>query len=82
MICVWMDIINNFFISLMELLDAKQLVDVTLVADGHMFSAHRLIEKCSLKCWLINRMHANSHFWAFSKDDNWDHEQIKYFIIV
>lgn len=27
----------------MELLEAKQLVDVTLVADGHMFSVHRLI---------------------------------------
>lgn len=34
---------NNFSIRFMELLQEKESVDVTLVADGLLFPAHRLI---------------------------------------
>lgn len=39
----WKDHAANFSITLSDLLEQNELVDVTLVADGHMFSAHRLI---------------------------------------
>lgn len=39
----WKDHAANFSITLSDLLEQKELVDVTLAADGHMFSAHRLI---------------------------------------
>lgn len=39
----WNGHANNFSISFMELLHEKELVDVTLVTDGNIFSAHRLI---------------------------------------
>lgn len=39
----WNDHAKNFSISLFNLLEQKELVDVTLVADGYLFSAHRLV---------------------------------------
>lgn len=40
---IWNDHANNFSTSFSELLQQKELVDVTLVADGHLFNAHRLV---------------------------------------
>lgn len=34
---------DNFPISLMNMLKRKEFVDVTLVAGGHFFSAHRVV---------------------------------------
>lgn len=34
---------SNLTINLKDLLQRKELVDVMLVADGHLFSAHRLV---------------------------------------
>lgn len=34
---------SNFSISLNEMLQQNELVDVTLVADGYLFGAHRLV---------------------------------------
>lgn len=34
---------SNLAINLKDLLQEQKFVDVTLVADGHMFKAHRLI---------------------------------------
>lgn len=34
---------NSFAESLNELLQEKELIDVTLVADGHLFGVHRLV---------------------------------------
>lgn len=39
----WNDYATNFSISLTDLLKRKELVDVTLIADGHLFNAHRLV---------------------------------------
>lgn len=39
----WNDYGKNISISFNEILDQKELIDVTLVADGYLFNAHRLI---------------------------------------
>lgn len=39
----WNNYANNFNISLTQLLQQQKLIDVTLVADGHLFRAHRLV---------------------------------------
>lgn len=39
----WNEHSNNFTASFKDLLEQKELVDVTLVADGHSFLAHRLV---------------------------------------
>lgn len=39
----WVQHANNFSDSFYDLLEQKQLVDVTLAADGHLFPAHRLV---------------------------------------
>lgn len=39
----WDNHANNFPINLIDLLKRNEFVDVTLVADGHLFSAHRLV---------------------------------------
>lgn len=39
----WNEHSNNFSASFKELLEQRELIDVTLVADGHLFSAHRLV---------------------------------------
>lgn len=39
----WNDHANNFSVSLKDLLESKELIDVTLVADGYIFNAHRLV---------------------------------------
>lgn len=39
----WAQHANNFSDSFYDLLEQKQLVDVTLAADGHLFPAHRLV---------------------------------------
>lgn len=39
----WNDHANNIKISISDLLQTKELVDVTLVADGYVFNAHRLV---------------------------------------
>lgn len=40
---IWNDHANNFSASFSDLLEQKELVDVTLVADGYLFNAHRLV---------------------------------------
>lgn len=39
----WSDHAENFQISLASLLQRKEFVDVTLIADGYSFTAHRLV---------------------------------------
>lgn len=39
----WHKYAGNLTINFKNLLQQQKLVDVTLVADGHLFSAHRLI---------------------------------------
>lgn len=39
----WNDHPNNFSISFSDLLQNKELVDATLVADGYLFHVHRLV---------------------------------------
>lgn len=39
----WANHADNFSDSFNELLKNEELVDVTLVADGHLFDAHRLV---------------------------------------
>lgn len=39
----WRDHAKNFSIAFSNLFEQKELIDVTLSADGRMFSAHRLI---------------------------------------
>lgn len=39
----WENHTSDFFLNLKDLLQRDELVDVTLVADGHMFNAHRLV---------------------------------------
>lgn len=39
----WNDHANNLSVSFKDLLMEKELIDVTLVADGNLFSAHRLV---------------------------------------
>lgn len=39
----WSDYANNFSHSFSDLLEQKELVDVTLVADGYLLNAHRLV---------------------------------------
>lgn len=39
----WNGYADNFSIVFNELLKQREMVDVTLVADGYMFHAHRLV---------------------------------------
>lgn len=39
----WVDHASDFFLNLKDIFQRKECVDVTLVADGHMLSAHRLV---------------------------------------
>lgn len=39
----WDEHAKNIATNFTQLLNEKQLVDVTLVADGHMYNAHRLV---------------------------------------
>lgn len=39
----WNDHANNFSIAFGDLLEEKELVDVTLAGDGYFFNAHRLV---------------------------------------
>lgn len=39
----WNDHSLNLSISFSELLEQKEMVDVTLVADGYLYNAHRLV---------------------------------------
>lgn len=39
----WNGYADNFSVVFNELLEQKEMVDVTLVADGYMFNAHRLV---------------------------------------
>lgn len=39
----WRDHAKNFSIAFSNLFEQKELIDVTLSADGRMFSTHRLI---------------------------------------
>lgn len=39
----WSDHASNFSKSFSKLLEQKEMVDVTLVADGYLFDAHRLV---------------------------------------
>lgn len=39
----WNDHANNLSISFKDLLQNKELMDVTLFADGHLFNAHQLV---------------------------------------
>lgn len=39
----WDTYASNLTINFKDLLQQQKLVDVTLVADGHLFTAHRLI---------------------------------------
>lgn len=40
---IYTDHAKNVLTSFGELLEQKELVDVTLFADGHLFNAHRLM---------------------------------------
>lgn len=39
----WNDHANNFSTAFSNLLERKEFIDVTLAADGYLFSAHRLV---------------------------------------
>lgn len=39
----WSEHASNFKNSFSELLEQKEMVDVTLVADGYLFNTHRLV---------------------------------------
>lgn len=39
----WNDFGSEYSIGFNECLQRKELIDVTLVADGHQFAAHRLV---------------------------------------
>lgn len=60
---------RNFLISFSEMLQQNELVDVTLVADGHLFSAHRLVLSAFLPYFrqMFAQMPANQQ--AFGKNN-------------
>lgn len=63
----WTDHAKNVSIAFIDLLEQKEFIDVTLSADGHMFSAHRLILSAVSPHFrqMLNKVPANQQ--AFGK---------------
>lgn len=59
----WGEHAQNIATNVTQLLYQKQLVDVTLVADGYLFNAHRLVLSAISAnfCKMFTQMPVNQH---------------------
>lgn len=69
----WHNHSQNFVSSFNELLDQKELIDVTLVGDGCCFGAHRFVLSALSPCFrqMFTQIPANQQ--AFGKNKNLFH---------